>query len=127
MAEPTRPADVHISSDDYEHAPVFGMEALRRAVANVYTARYRVGKASQYGPEKVCICGGGRSSLTRVVASLGNVNLGHVLPDYTAYEELLEIFGSFSAISLLLEPETGYALSARDLRRCKRRVISSAH
>ncbi len=114
---PPRPADVQISSDDYEYAPVGGMEGLRRAVANLYNARYRVGKDSQYGPENVCICGGGRSSLTRVVASLGNVNLGHVLPDYTAYEELLEIFGSFSAIPLLLEPETGYALSTRDLRR----------
>ncbi len=114
---PSRPADVHISADDYEYAPVAGMDGLRRAVAALYNARYRVGKASQYGPENVCICGGGRASLTRVVASLGNVNLGHVLPDYTAYEELLEIFGSFSAIPLLLEPESGYALSTRELRR----------
>lgn len=114
---PSRPLDVRIAADDYEYAPVGGIDVLRRAVADLYNARYRQGKASQYGPENVCICGGGRSSLTRVVASLGNVNLGHVLPDYTAYEELLEIFGTFSAIPLLLEPETGYALSARDLRR----------
>lgn len=114
---PSRPADVQIAADDYEYAPVGGVDALRRAVANLYNTRYRQGKASQYGPENVCICGGGRSSLTRVVASLGNVNLGHVLPDYTAYEELLEIFGTFSAIPLLLEPESGYALSTRDLRR----------
>ncbi len=114
---PPRPTDVHIAADDYEYAPVGGIDALRRAVANLYNARYRQGKASQYGPENVGICGGGRSSLTRVVASLGNVNLGHVLPDYTAYEELLEIFGTFSAIPLLLEPESGYALSTRDLRR----------
>ena len=45
------------------------------------------------------------------------MNLGHVLPDYTAYEELLEIFGTFSAIPLLLEPEAGYALSTKNLRR----------
>ena len=114
---PPRPAAVHIAADDYEYAPVGGMEALRRAVATLYNVRYRQGRASQYGPENVCICGGGRSSLTRVVASLGNVNLGHVLPDYTAYEELLEIFGTFSAIPLLLEPESGYALTTRDLRR----------
>lgn len=114
---PARPADVRIDPDDYEYAPVGGIDALRRAVANLYNARYRQGKASQYGPENVCICGGGRSSLTRVVASLGHVNLGHVLPDYTAYEELLEIFGTFSAIPLLLEPEAGYALSTKNLRR----------
>ncbi len=114
---PPRPADVRIAPDDYEYAPVGGIDALRRAVATLYNARYRQGKMSQYGPENVCICGGGRSSLTRVVASLGHVNLGHVLPDYTAYEELLEIFGTFSAIPLLLEPEAGYALSTKNLRR----------
>ena len=36
---------------------------------------------SQYKAENVCICGGGRSSLTRAVAALGEVNLGHFLPD----------------------------------------------
>lgn len=114
---PARPADVSIHADDYEYAPVGGLETLRRAVAALYNARYRQGRASQYGPENVCICGGGRASLTRVVASLGNINLGHVLPDYTAYEELLEIFGTFSAIPILLEPGSGYALSNAELRR----------
>lgn len=114
---PARPADVAIHADDYEYAPVGGLEMLRRAVAALYNTRYRQGRQSQYGPENVCICGGGRASLTRVVASLGNINLGHVLPDYTAYEELLEIFGTFSAIPILLEPGSGYALSNAELRR----------
>ncbi len=114
---PARPSDVSIHSDDYEYAPVGGIDQLRRTVADLYNARYRQGRDSQYGPENVCICGGGRASLTRVVASLGNINLGHVLPDYTAYEELLEIFGTFSAIPILLEPGSGYALSTAELRR----------
>jgi len=114
---PSRPDDVRIDADDYEYAPVGGIDQLKRAVAELYNSRYRRGRASQYGPENVCICGGGRASLTRVVASLGNINLGHVLPDYTAYEELLEIFGTFSAIPILLEPGSGYALSTNELRR----------
>jgi len=45
------------------------------------------------------------------------VNLGHFLPDYTAYEELLDIFKAFTAIPILLEGERGYAFTAEDLRR----------
>ena len=72
---------------------------------------------SQYSAENVCVSGGGRAALTRAAASLGHVNLGHFLPDYTAYEELLDIFKAFTAIPILLEGEHGYAFGADDLRR----------
>jgi N-succinyldiaminopimelate aminotransferase len=65
----------------------------------------------------VCICGGGRASLTRAVAALGEVNLGHFLPDYTAYEELLDIFKLFASIPILLEGQTGYHFGLDELRR----------
>jgi aspartate/methionine/tyrosine aminotransferase len=65
----------------------------------------------------VCVSGGGRAALTRAAASLGHVNLGHFLPDYTAYEELLDIFKAFTSIPILLEGERGYAFGADDLRR----------
>jgi aspartate/methionine/tyrosine aminotransferase len=65
----------------------------------------------------VAIAGGGRAALTRVAAALGHINLGHFLPDYTAYEELLDIFRMFASIPILLEPEKAYVLSATDLRR----------
>ena len=67
-------------------------------MAALYNSLYRRGMKSQYKAENVCICGGGRSSLTRAVAALGEVNLGHFLPDYTAYEELLDIFKLFTSI-----------------------------
>ena len=72
---------------------------------------------SQYSAENVCVSGGGRAALTRAAASLGHINLGHFLPDYTAYEELLDIFKAFTAIPILLEAERGYAFGADDLRR----------
>jgi aspartate/methionine/tyrosine aminotransferase len=56
-------------------------------------------------------------ALTRAAASLGPINLGHFLPDYTAYEELLDLFGDFAAIPILLEGDRGYAFSIGDLRR----------
>jgi aspartate/methionine/tyrosine aminotransferase len=43
--------------------------------------------------------------------------LGHFLPDYTAYEELLDIFKAFASIPILLEGERGYSFTSEDLRK----------
>src|SRR4029077_10845412 len=114
---PPRVKRIEISLDDLEYAPVAGLWELREAIASLYNALYRRGLRSQYSAENVCISGGGRASLTRAAASLGHVNLGHFLPDYTSYEELLDIFKAFTAIPILLEGNRGYAFSADELRR----------
>src|SRR6516162_5950216 len=114
---PPRVKRVEIGVDDQEYAPVPGIWELREAVASLYNTLYRRGMRSQYSAENVCISGGGRASLTRAAASLGHVNLGHFLPDYTAYEELLDIFKAFTSIPIMLEGEHGYAFGADDLRR----------
>ena len=114
---PPRVEQVAISVDDQEYAPVPGIWELREQVASLYNTLYRRGMKSRYKAENVCICGGGRSSLTRAVAALGQVNLGHFLPDYTAYEELLDIFKLFTSIPILLDPASGYHFGADDLRR----------
>jgi N-succinyldiaminopimelate aminotransferase len=114
---PKRHATVAIDPADQEYAPVPGIWELREAVATLYNARYRRGLKSQYTAENVAIAGGGRAALTRVAAALGQVNLGHFLPDYTAYEELLDIFRSFSPIPIPLKAEDGYAFTAEDLKR----------
>ena len=62
------PAQVHISSNDDEFAPLSGMKALRRAVASRYNASYGVAIALQYSTGNVCMRSGGRSSPTDVVA-----------------------------------------------------------
>ena len=113
---PRRVNRVEIGVDDQDYAPVPGIPELRQAVAALYNQLYRRGRRSQYTERNVCICGGGRSSLTRAVAALGQVNLGHFLPDYTAYEELLDIFKLFTAIPILLEGREGYHFSAEHLR-----------
>lgn len=114
---PPRVHSVTIEPDDQEYAPVAGLAELREAVAALYNRLYRKGMASQYTAENVCISGGGRAALTRAAASLGTINLGHFLPDYTAYEELLDIFKAFTSIPILLEGERGYSFTADDLRR----------
>ncbi|MBI4422352.1 MAG: pyridoxal phosphate-dependent aminotransferase [Elusimicrobia bacterium] len=114
---PARLDSVAVDPADQEYAPVAGLWELREAVAGLYNARYRKGLKSRYSAENVCIAGGGRAALTRVAAALGAVNLGHFLPDYTAYEELLDIFRSFASIPILRDPERGYAFTAEELRR----------
>jgi aspartate/methionine/tyrosine aminotransferase len=114
---PPRVKNVEVRVDDQEYAPVAGLWELRESIASLYNSLYRRGMPSQYSAENVCVSGGGRMALTRAAASLGLVNLGHFLPDYTAYEELLDIFKAFTAIPILLEGEHGYAFGKDELRR----------
>ena len=114
---PPRIDTVTVASSDLEYAPVAGVWELREAIADLYNQLFRKGMPSKYSAENVAVSGGGRAALTRVAASLGHINLGHFLPDYTAYEELLDVFRLFSPIPILLESERGYAFSAADLRR----------
>jgi hypothetical protein len=114
---PPRITELPVHAGDQEYAPVAGLWELREAIAGYYNELFRRGMGSKYSAENVAVSGGGRSALTRVAASLGNINLGHFLPDYTAYEELLSVFRLFSPIPILLEPERGYAFSGADLRR----------
>jgi aspartate/methionine/tyrosine aminotransferase len=114
---PPRVQEVAVRVDDQEYAPVPGLWELRETVASLYNRLYRKGLPSQYSAENVSICGGGRAALTRAAASLGHVNLGHFLPDYTAYEELLDVFKAFTAIPILLDGDRGYAFTADDLRK----------
>ena len=114
---PPRVEELGIDPADHDYAPIPGLWELREAVATLYNRLYRKGLPSQYRAENVAISGGGRAGLTRVVASLGHVNLGHFLPDYTAYEELLEIFRLVTPIPILLSRERGYELTTRNLER----------
>jgi aspartate/methionine/tyrosine aminotransferase len=114
---PPRRTAVEIDPDDQEYAPVPGLWELREAVASLYNRLFRRGLPSQYAAENVAISGGGRTALTRAAAALGHIHLGHFLPDYTAYEELLDIFRAFSPIPILLDGDRAYEFTADDMRR----------
>ncbi|MCB0360255.1 MAG: pyridoxal phosphate-dependent aminotransferase, partial [Bdellovibrionales bacterium] len=114
---PERIHSIAITDADHEYSPVDGLPELRDAVAELYNQRFRQGKKSKYTRENVAISSGGRSALTRVVSTLGRTNVGHFLPDYTAYEELLDAFGTFVPIPVLLEPEAQYSFTASDLKK----------
>ena len=113
---PPRVSHIDIEAGDQEYAPVPGLWEVREAVADLYNTLYRRGRGSKYSAENVAISGGGRAALTRIAAALGHVNLGHFLPDYTAYEELLDLFRSFTPIPILLDADRGYAFGVDRLR-----------
>jgi aspartate/methionine/tyrosine aminotransferase len=104
---PPRISQLQIDPHHHEYSPTTGQLALRRKVADLYNTLFRQGKSSQYTYENVSISGGGRVALTRIVAALGNINMGHFLPDYTAYEELLAIFKAFIPIPILIDHTHG--------------------
>ena len=107
---------IELDDHTHEYAPVAGLWELREAVAELYNHRYRRGLPSRYSAENVAIAAGGRASLTRLATALGNVHLGHLLPDYTAYEELLEVFRAFVPIPIVLREEDGFRLAPERLR-----------
>lgn len=108
----------HVAVDPsrHEYAPVGGMWELREAVAGLYNARYRRGMPTRYSAENVAIAAGGRLALVRMAAALDQVNLGHLLPDYTAYAELLETFERFVPIPLVLSAQDGFHITPAQLR-----------
>jgi aspartate/methionine/tyrosine aminotransferase len=107
---PHRVEQLSINPLHQQYSPVGGNKDLCQAVADLYNTIYRKDKASKYTRENVSIASGGRLALTRLASALGNVNMGHFIPDYTAYEELLSVFKAFSAIPILLDAENNYKI-----------------
>jgi len=112
----SRSINISIDHVSAEYGPVAGSLELRKAIATLYNHRYRRDKKSQYTHANVAISSGGRSALTRIAATIDNVNLGHFLPDYTAYEELLGLFNSFVAIPIPANEKNGFKLSLAEIK-----------
>ena len=114
---PPRITQVSIDEADQEYAPVAGIQEARETVAQMYNELFRRGRSSKYTAQNVALSGGGRVSLMRACAAIAPVHLGHFLPDYTAYTELLDVFRRFSPIPILLDPEREYTFTPDELRR----------
>ncbi len=114
---PPRIDKLTMNPGQHEYGPITGQVELRQKVADLYNTLYRKRRRSQYTWENVSISGGGRVALTRIAAALGNINMGHFLPDYTAYEELLSIFKAFIPIPILLDPDMGYQAPLETVKR----------
>ena len=114
---PERMTKIMVRPSDLDYAPVPGIWELREAVASLYNQLFRRGMKSQYSAENVCIAGGGRVAVMRACAAIAPIHLGHFLPDYTAYEELLDVFRRFLPIPILLDPKQAYEFTREDLEK----------
>ena len=112
---PKRLTSIDVQPTDLDYAPVPGIWELRDAVAGLYNQLFRRGMKSQYSAENVGIAGGGRVAVMRACAAIAPIHLGHFLPDYTAYEELLDVFRRFLPIPILLDPKQGYEFTPKAL------------
>ena len=114
---PARLKDISLDQISAEYSPVAGDVELRKAVAELYNQRYRFDKKSQYTYENVAISSGGRSALCRIAATMNNINLGHFLPDYTAYEELLNVFGGFVSMPVSYRIADGFKPDVNEMEK----------
>jgi len=119
---PERIHSVELLPEDHAYGPLGGTPELCAAVAQHYNRLYRQGK-SPYGPENVSIAQGGRLALSRTMAALAPINVGYQLPDYTAYEDMLELhMARTSAYPVRTSEAEGFRLTAE---RYERAVIDA--
>ena len=85
---PERIRSVTIEPEDQAYGPINGTDEMRQAVADHYNRLYRQGK-KQYTKENVGIAQGGRLMLSRVFGALQG-RLGYQVPDYTAYQDMMD-------------------------------------
>ncbi|KAI9287085.1 aminotransferase [Umbelopsis sp. AD052] len=112
-----KPTEIPVDHASLEYAPTSGIKPLREAVAHLYNDLYRQDKSSQYTWENVCIVPGGRAGLTRVASVIGDIVVGHFLPEYTAYEQMLGIFKRFVPIPTVLEEEAKYHIDPQTIKK----------
>lgn len=60
---------------------------------------------------------GGRAGLTRVASVIGDIVVGHFLPEYTAYEQMLGIFKRFVPIPTVLDEESKYHIDPATIKK----------
>lgn len=113
---PERFSTIELQPHDHAYGPVGGTDDLREAVAEHYNRLYRQGKDSKYDQSNVSIASGGRLMLARMFATLGRVNVGYQIPDYTAYEDMLD-YHQYRVNPVLVPttPEQGFVSSSEAL------------
>jgi len=115
---PPRLSHIALQPHDHAYGPINGTPELRAAIAAHYNRLYRRGKPSQYGPENVSVAAGGRLMLSRAFAALDAGAVGYQVPDYTAYEDLLDYHRHrVRPVCIPAREQDGFLLPPERLRR----------
>ena len=89
---PDRLRSVGIEPDEQAYGPINGTDEMRQAVADHYNRCYRRGK-KPYTAANVGIAQGGRLMLSRVFGAVQG-RMGYQVPDYTAYQDMMDYAAS---------------------------------
>ena len=112
---PPRIKDFTIEQGDDRYGPLNGMLALRRAIAEHYNRLYRKNKTEKYSAENVSIAMGGRLVLTQVLSIIGQTRLGYKVPEYPAYEDLINYQQQrITAVRIPSKKENNYSVSSTE-------------
>jgi len=110
---PPRIDTIKLDPADHAYGPLGGTDEVRTAVAEHYNRLYRQGKSSRYDKDNVAVAMGGRLALSRSLCALAPLNIGYQLPDYTAYEDMLDLHLSrLTPVPMVASPENGFTITA---------------
>ncbi len=113
---PPRLDALALQPEDHAAGPVNGIEELREAIALHLNTLYRKGRGSKYTVENIAVGQGGRLAVARALAPLGAFEVGYVLPDATAYEELSGLrLDRAHALAVRAHEELGFVLDTERL------------
>ena len=108
---PPRISSIAIEPQDHAYGPVGGTDELREAIAAHYNRLYRDGHVSRYTADNISVAAGGRLVLTRAFSALGGGTLGYQVPDYTAYEDMINYHRHrFDTVALHADEADGFVL-----------------
>ncbi|MBD3238162.1 MAG: aminotransferase class I/II-fold pyridoxal phosphate-dependent enzyme [Candidatus Moranbacteria bacterium] len=108
---PSRQKQIRIQANQGGYAPVNGLPELRKKVACLYNDLFRTDQQTQFTQDNVCVGGGGRVVLSRIIASLGQAKVGFLLPDYASYEGILSCFQGVKPVPINLKESDGFQIN----------------
>ncbi len=89
VGAPKRITTFSIEPQDQAYGALGGSQELREKIAAHYNRLFRKKQASRYTADNVSVAMGGRLMLTRIFAAMDKIRLGYKVPDYTAYEDMI--------------------------------------
>jgi hypothetical protein len=107
---PPRYDAVRIEPADHAYGPLEGTPEVRQRIADHVNRLFRGGR-KPYTAANVGVAQGGRLALSRIGAALGKVRIGFQRPDYTAYQDMLELhLGRVTPVGIRTRRSDGFMI-----------------
>jgi len=112
-----------IEPDEQADGPINGTDEMRQAVADHYNRCYRRGK-KPYTAANVGIAQGGRLMLSRVFGAVQG-RMGYQVPDYTAYQDMMDYAASrLEPVLIPTTEENNFSIPATEFAEAARALDS---